>query len=116
MLIVDDLTHSPDDLCLIAPHWKFTNAHYEAFDGTSLSSALATHMAASIMRAYPSLRPETIRALLVHSAEWTDEMKRTYLSQSNSSGYLKLARMCGHGEASLQRALSCMSNSLLLVS
>lgn len=115
ILLVDDLEDNTVDMRLLAPNWKFIDIEYRSFWGTSLSSALATHMAASIMRAYPSLRPETIRALLVHSAEWTDEMKRTYLPQPNSSGYLKLARMCGHGEASLQRALLCMSNSLTLV-
>lgn len=115
MLMVGPLTDCPHDLQLLAPYKNPFERQFEPFDGTSLASALATHMAAAVMRAYPKLWPETIRALLVHSAEWTDEMKRLYLPKPTTASYKTLARMCGHGEANLQRALSCMRNSLTLV-
>lgn len=115
MLMVGSLTDRPHDLQLLAPYKNPFERQFEPFDGTSLASALATHMAAAVMRAYPELRPETVRALLVHSAEWTDEMKRLYLPKPTTASYKTLARMCGHGEANLQRALSCMRNSLTLV-
>lgn len=116
IVVVDGWEDKPDDLCLLAPYKEELRLQYIPFEGTSLASGLATHMAACIMREYPSLRPETVRALLVHSAEWTDEMKCKYLpTKPSTSSYMALARMCGHGEASLSRALSCMSNSLTLV-
>lgn len=116
-LLVEGVEDHPDDLCLLAPYMPENKAaQFVPFEGTSLASGLATHMAACIMREYPSLRPETVRALLVHSAEWTDEMKLKYLpAKPSASSYMVLARMCGHGEASLPRALSCMSNSLTIV-
>lgn len=104
-----------DDLCLIAPYHQFISRQYDPFNGTSLATALATHLAAAIMRQYPDLRAETVRALMVHSAEWTPEMKRKFLENKTKAAYLRLARICGHGEASIERAIQCMNNSLTLV-
>jgi hypothetical protein len=49
-------------------------------DATSAAMALAARMAAKLMAAYPTLRPESIRGLIVHSAEWTDIMRQVFLS------------------------------------
>lgn len=111
-----DCFHTPDDLCLLAPNWKQLDKAYVPFNGTSLAAALASNMAAQIMRKYPGLRAETIRALLVHSAEWTEEMKAKYLTKNKTHGnYLTLAKYCGHGEANISRATECMRNSLTMV-
>ena len=45
---------------------------------TSAASALCAKMAAEIMGQYPNYWPETIRALIVHSAEWTENMKKIF--------------------------------------
>lgn len=87
-------------------------------NATSAASALCARMAAQIMAAYPHLRPETVRALLVHSAEWTEAMRTMFLSggtQSNKSGYVSLIRHCGWGVPDLDRALWSAGNSLTLV-
>ena len=44
---------------------SFTTNH-----ATSAATALASRLAAQVMEAYPDLWPETVRALIVHSAEW----------------------------------------------
>jgi len=36
-------------------------------------------MAAQIMAEYPEIWPETVRALLIHSARWTEKMKKQFL-------------------------------------
>jgi hypothetical protein len=73
-------------------------------------------MAAQLMVAYPNLRPETIRALIVHSAEWTDAMRTAYLSNTaNKSDHVNLIRHCGWGAPDLGRALWSAGNSLTLV-
>ena len=41
---------------------------------TSAATALASRMAARLFARYPGIWPETVRALLVHFAEWTPEM------------------------------------------
>ncbi|MHB8254243.1 MAG: S8 family peptidase [Acidiferrobacter sp.] len=91
----------------------FTTSH-----ATSAASALCARLAAQIMAAYPALRPETIRALIVHSAEWTDAMRSMFLSADRSASkgdYIHLIRHCGWGVPDLDRALWSASNSLALV-
>lgn len=45
---------------------------------TSAATAAAANLAARLMARYPAMRPETVRGLLVHSAEWSAEMKARY--------------------------------------
>lgn len=87
-------------------------------NATSAASALAARMAAQLMAAYPALRPESIRALIVHSAEWTVAMRTFYLpaqGHPSKSDYVNLIRHCGWGVPSLERALWSAGNSLTLV-
>jgi len=51
---------------------------FTTFEATSAASALASRFAAQNWVQYPSLWPETIRALMVHSAEWTEQMCRQF--------------------------------------
>lgn len=90
---------------------------FATFNATSAAAALCARMAAAIGVAYPALRPETIRALIVHSAEWTDAMRDMYLPRGavNKLEYARLIRHCGWGEPDLERALWSAGNSLTLV-
>ena len=91
---------------------SFTTTH-----ATSAATALAARLAAQVMEAYPSLWPETVRGLIVHSAEWTDAMKDAYLASQNpsKSDYQKLLRRCGFGLPNLDRALWSVAHSLTMV-
>jgi hypothetical protein len=87
-------------------------------NATSAASALGARMAAQLMAAYPALRPETIRALIVHSAEWTDAMRAGYLpahGNPTKSDYVNLIRHCGWGVPSLEQAPWSAGNSLTLI-
>lgn len=84
-------------------------------NATSAASALGARMTGQLMAAYPALRPETIRALIVHSAEWTDAMRAAYLPNSTKTDYVRLLRHCGWGAPQLDRALWSAGNSLTLV-
>lgn len=87
-------------------------------NATSAASALGARMAAQLMAAYPALRPESIRALIVHSAEWTEAMREAYLSTHaapTKSDYVNLIRHCGWGVPDIDRALWSAGNSLTLV-
>jgi hypothetical protein len=76
-------------------------------------------MAAQLMAEYPALWPETIRALIVHSAEWTDVMRQTFLpaaaGQPTKGDVARLVRHCGFGVPNLERALWSVENSLTLI-
>ncbi len=92
---------------------SFTTSH-----ATSAATALASRLAAQVMEAYPDLWPETVRALIVHSAEWTDAMKDVYLPTSSNPSkgdYRNLLRRCGFGVPDLDRALWSVANSLTMV-
>ena len=62
---------------------------------TSAATAQAAHLAASIMADYPSIRPETVKALIVHSAEWTPAMRSTSRAHPSASP----ATHCGDATA-----------------
>lgn len=106
-----------DDLSVLTTEAKFQDyGYFRAFNGTSAASAYAAWMAARIHVAYPDLWPETVRALLVHSADWTPEMLGQFLNGDGKTDFARLARACGYGVPSLEKALSCPRNSLTLIS
>ncbi len=87
-------------------------------NATSAASALCARMAAQIMAAYPTLRPETVRALIVNSAEWTEPMLQMYPpngARRTKLEYATVVRHCGWGVPSLERARWSAGNSLSLV-
>ena len=102
-------------LHLLTTHHLPLERLFTTTNATSAASALAARMAGQLMAAYPALRPETIRALIVHSAEWTDAMRAAYLQTSTKADYVRLIRHCGWGAPQLNRALWSAGNSLTLV-
>jgi len=105
-------------LSLLTTHHRTTERLLTTTNATSAATALATRMAAQVVAVYPQLWPETIRALIIHSAEWTDAMKRTFLLTHRAPSkrdYVQLLRRCGFGVPGLDRALWSVSNSLTMV-
>ena len=95
-------------LSLLTTHHRPADRVLATTNATSAATALASRCAAQVMAVYPDLWPETIRALIVHSAEWTDAMKRMFLpleGNSPKADYLRLLQRCGFGVPSLDRAL-----------
>jgi len=87
-------------------------------NATSAASALCSRMAAQLMAKYPNLWPESIRGLIVHSAQWTDAMKRMFLparGEPTKAQATELVRHCGFGEPSLERAMWSADNSLTMI-
>ena len=105
-----------DDLKLLSTYHIPQVAQFAAFDATSAASAQAGWMAAKLRAAYPEAWPETIRALIVHSANWTPAQKATFLADESKASYAALARICGYGVPSLERAFYCAANTLTLIS
>lgn len=106
------------ELSLLTTHNRPVDRHLTLATATSAATSLCSRMAAQLMAAYPARWPETIRALIVHSAEWTDAMKQMFLPQNRNptkQDYERLVRHCGFGVPSLDRAKWSASNSLTLV-
>lgn len=87
-------------------------------NATSAATALAARMAAQLMAAYPELWPESIRALIVHSANWTESMMQMFLppgGRPSKANFAHLVRHCGFGVPDLDKARWSASNSLTMV-
>ena len=104
-----------NDLSLISTHYKPHETHFEPFRMTSAAVAQAAHFAAKIQAEYPNYWPETVRALMVHSAEWTDGMKKQFAEDNPGKKIGRLLKACGYGVPNLDKALYCSSSSLTLV-
>jgi hypothetical protein len=83
------------------------------FRDTSAGTAQAARMGAILQAEYAKLWPETIRALLIHSAEWTERLRAAFGSTKNDA----VSRLCryGYGVPSLARALYSARSSLTLI-
>lgn len=113
---VTDPDYIDDELQLLSTSHNFlTNKALTSFGDTSAATALAARYAAMLWTKYPSLSPETVRALMVHSAEWTPAMLTRFKNKDGKIDYKSLLRCFGHGVPNLQRLLSSLDNSLTLV-
>ena len=101
-------------LSLLTTHHRPTDRMFTTANATSAATALASRLAAQVMAAYPDLWPETIRALIVQSAEWTDAMIPVRKVPSKAD-YRRLVQRCGFGVPNLDRALWSVANSLTMV-
>lgn len=105
-------------LSLLTTNSKPQERLFTTTNATSAATMLAARMAAALMSDYPELWPETIRALIVHSAEWTEAMRQTFLPASgrpNKTDIGHLVRHCGFGVPDLERAAWSIENSLTMV-
>jgi len=106
-------------LSLLTANSKPEERLFTTANATSAASALAGRMAAQLMAEYPALWPETIRALIVHSAEWTDAMQQAFLpgtkQQPTKAEVAHLVRHCGFGMPDLDRATWSVENSLTMI-
>jgi hypothetical protein len=109
---------SAHSLSLITTNYQFLEKPFAPIWATSAASALASKMCVQIMNKYPTLTPETVRALMVHSASWTPAMLRQFNCDRpgmNKGDYHRLVRICGFGVPNLTRALTSMKNDFTMV-
>jgi hypothetical protein len=104
-----------EDLSILTTFHKPVNRQFDTIWATSAATASASWMAGQIQAQYPNAWPETVRALLVHSAEWTDTMKEQFLGGTKKGDIKELLRICGYGVPNLERALWCVKNSVNMV-
>lgn len=104
-----------DDLQLLTAHYRPNLRLFEAFGDTSGAAALGANLAAGIMAARSTLWPETVRALIVHSAEWTPAMRQRFDAAGSQSQKLAMLRRYGWGVPDLGRALMSATNDATLM-
>jgi hypothetical protein len=107
-----------EDLQLLTTNKDFIKGKsFDTISMTSSATAQAAWLGANIQHHYPELWPETVRALIIHSAEWTDIMKLKLLGtgKTQRKDYRKLLRICGYGVPDLDRAIWSAENSVNLI-
>jgi hypothetical protein len=85
------------------------------FAATSAATALASRLAARLKADHPDYWPETIRALMVHSAEWTEPMWQRLQATDSLREKQRLARCFGYGVSSYERSTASAKEHLALV-
>lgn len=83
---------------------------------TSAATARVASLAGELMAEYPSFRPETVRALIVHSAEWTPEILTRIDAEDSKTARVGLLRRYGMGVPNVTRALHSATDALTLIS
>lgn len=105
----------PDSMRLLTTSSQTPSPLLTTTAATSAATAQASCLAARVTAAHPELWPETIRALIVHSARWTPAMLKHFDNASSTRSREALVRRYGFGVPDEQRALWSAKNELTLV-
>lgn len=105
-----------DDLSLLSTFYQPQTAHFYPVNMTSAATAELARMAAILQGQYPGYWPETVRALLVHSADWPEPLLQQFAGDRSKTDMKRLLTVCGYGVPNLERALHCAQHSLTLIS
>ncbi|MDG4601479.1 MAG: S8 family peptidase [Defluviicoccus sp.] len=103
------------DLCLLSTYYKPLQKAFVLSWATSAATAQVARMAGIIRADYPEYWPETVRALLVHSAQWTRAMQSRLRGAGGKRARAKLVRRYGFGVPQLDRALRSANDALTLI-
>ncbi|MDR1386136.1 MAG: S8 family peptidase [Propionibacteriaceae bacterium] len=105
---------APENLGVLTTRLTAPGTGYFTVSGdTSAAAAHVAAIAGDIQAAYPAMRPETIRALIVHSAEWTDLMRTRF--PAGKTGRASILRRYGMGVPDVVRACRSAADALTLV-
>jgi hypothetical protein len=102
-------------LSLLTTHHSYPLRSFSLTSDTSAATALAAKQIAELWSDYPSLWPETIRALYVSSARWTPQMRAHLPANPTKASYTPLFNRYGFGVPNLDRARRSASNAVSLV-
>jgi hypothetical protein len=102
------------DLSLLTTIMDPTGRLLTLMRDTSAATAAAARIGAIIWSHYPRLWPETVRALMVHSARWTPAMLQRFAGASKAVVQKRL-RCYGYGVPDLRRAIHSAENAATLL-
>lgn len=116
----DGFCGNEPDLHLLTTNNDYSQRHFRTSHATSAATALAARFSAQVKSHYRDIWPETVRALAVHSADWTDAMYALISVKRGDDGIkksdmVKLIRKVGYGVPNLEKALNSADNSLSMV-
>jgi len=104
-----------DDLQLLTTYYRPNIRLFDTFGDTSAAAALGANLCANIISARPTLWPETVRGLAIHSAEWTPAMRDHFDGAGTQAMKMAMLRRYGWGVPDLSRALKSAADDATLV-
>ena len=108
--------HTPENLAVLSTRMQELGiGPFTTTRDTSAATAQVAAIAADVMAYYPQLWPETIRALVVHSAEWTSTMLVKFDAASTKTEKVRLLRRYGMGVANRDRAIFSATDALTMI-
>lgn len=107
---------TPDSLSVLTTGHNPAMRLLTTANATSAATAAAAHMASVISAEYPAFWPETVRALIAHSARWTDQMTTHFMAAgTKKTDREALVRRYGYGVPTLDRCLRSATNALTII-
>lgn len=115
----DGIANSPplscDDLSLLTVDHAYPQRAFTSVCATSAATGIAAGEIARLWDEYPTLWPETVRALYISSARWTDEMMRHCANVRRKGDFERLFRRYGYGVPDLTRARASASSAFSVI-
>lgn len=112
----DARVYNGDMFELVTCSSTVNNPSFCGFCMTSAATGMAGQFIGNLIAKHPIYWPETIRGLIVNSADWTDTMLAKRLPEPHTKEQLtNLIRMCGYGVPDLEKAIYSANNALTLI-
>lgn len=107
-----------EDLEVLTTNCRFQiGSYFDTICATSSATAFAANLAARLQLKYPDLWMESIRALMVHSANWSENMQLQFpVRNRNRADMMNRLRNCGYGIPSEDRAFYSTENGFTYIS
>ena len=109
----EEISSGIDSLSLLTTGSDVINKPLESFWATSAATAQGARLSAMIQARYPGIEPELVRALMVHSAQWSPAMEDALLAVGKPERK-RLLRCFGYGIPNFERAMHSATNDLAL--
>jgi len=111
----EGLISSSDSLSLLTLSNQPLKSQFFVTGMTSAAAAGVARIASIVQTSYPDFWPETVRGLLVHNAEWTEQMRKESADFGAQDLELFLLRKYGYGVPDLDRSCWSAENAANLI-
>ena len=114
---IQNTLDAPSDLSLVVADAGDGRVagNFNSFNATSAATGLAARLAAKIKYYNSGLNALSVRALMIHSAEWTQEMK-DLCTENGSLNKAVLLHSCGYGVPDGQKAIVSSDSRVTFIS
>jgi hypothetical protein len=112
----DNAIVAHEDLECLSTSKSFNIKPFDTINATSAATAQASWFAAKLLYEYPDAWAETIRALIVHSARWSNSMLEQLGTENNRKSFENLIKVFGLGVPQLERALYSQESAMSFIS